>query len=269
MALLEDPNPFGRVPEREPARIGVGLGVQRHFAHGIQFGRERGPRLDFAFEVRVRDIPRQRQLHQFLFEGLDARVRFVEVGGSDLGSMPDRRGHALGVGERASGVRGGFFRLRETLLELELALGLRGFVLLARRVQLGLRLLAGRVQVGLPPARARPASSRAAASSAFARAEADAPSACSVAASHSFCRMGANAGSSPVASQRAFERGEPGADQVAKRVQFLARRTLDLGGNGIDRCLGLGLQRTLSNRRLGHSWRGRSKPTLGASVMPS
>ena len=76
VALLEDPNPVGRVSEREPARVGVGLGVQRHLAHGIQFGRERGPRLDFAFQVRVRDIPRQRQLHQFLFKGLDARVRF-------------------------------------------------------------------------------------------------------------------------------------------------------------------------------------------------
>jgi len=42
-------------------------------------------------------------------------VRFMEVGGSDFGGMPDRCGHALGVGQRASGVRGGFFRLREAL----------------------------------------------------------------------------------------------------------------------------------------------------------
>ena len=163
MALLEHANPLGRVSEREPARIGVGLGVQRHFAHGIQFGRERGPRLDFAFEVRVGDIPRQRQLHQFLFEGLDARICVEKVGGADLGSMPDRRGHALGLGQRASGIGRRFFKLRQASLEFELALGLRGPVLLARPIQFGLRLLARRSQ-----------DSRAAASSALARAEADA-----------------------------------------------------------------------------------------------
>ena len=178
----------------------------------------------------------------------------MKVGGADLGSMPDRRGHALGLGERASGIGGRFFRLRETSLEFDLALGLCGSVLLARRIQVRLRLLAGRSEItcgrflGLGTGRggraiglrrrrlAQPLQNR------------------------SERRI------VPVAIERAFERSEPGTHQVAKRVQFLAGGTLDLGGDGIHR-LGLGFQRALRNR-LSHSWRGRSRPPLGASVVP-
>ena len=214
--------------EREPARIGVGLGAQRHFAHGIQFGRERGASLDFAFQVRVRDIARQRHLRQLLLEGLDARMRFMEVGGRNLGIVPDRRGHALGVGERTSGLGGGLFRLRETLLELELALGLRGFVLLARGVQIGLRLLARRSE------------SRAAASALPAEADA-AVRLLSRDLSQLFAEWERTRDRSGRGQARASREASRVADQVAKRLQFLARRTLDLGCNGIEPdALGLG-----------------------------
>jgi hypothetical protein len=116
LPAFEGANPRGGALQLEPARVGIGFGMQRLLERSFQFRRDRVAMVDFAFEMRFRDVTPQPQFLPLAFERGDLRVRVRETGRADVRVSSSGGSDALGLSQRLTDLDPGRFRLRETLL---------------------------------------------------------------------------------------------------------------------------------------------------------